>query len=256
MLIQQADRLRWCINPGYHARRGGTYTRAAAVSDLSNVMLLCENIKDTFNNLGLFVDLFQEQPRACRLHSMWTRAEVPEDEDVDFLLGPAFPHPPRRNRHVRYSTGRDLPSISTMSLFIHMISALHASCTIPELAAELQNEQQEVDPVITWRNNSFAESRPPPPDIDDIQDAPLQDGDCQSPSTDGDSNATTTSASRPHDVDNSFDYYGEAPLSPDRNSIFAGRSSTSDHDAHLLALYHADYEWENGEYDKQVRHGC
>jgi hypothetical protein len=192
LLIEQADQLKWCIDPTYHAGRGAAHTRAAAVSDLSNVMLLCENIKDSFSNLGFFVDTFRHQPRACLLNSMWTRAEIPDDDEADFILGAAFPHPPRYSQQLRETTARILPPISTVSLFIHMISALHASCTIPELDVEDKNDRQELDPIIAWINDSSAADQPLFRDLLEMSDAPLQNG-CQSSMED--STSATTSAS-------------------------------------------------------------
>jgi hypothetical protein len=61
-----------------------------------------------------------------------------------------------------------------------------------------------------------------------------------------DSNSATTSASPPQSVDFDFDF----------DYIAGARPPTSDREAALLAWYQADYDWENGVYDTQVRHGC
>jgi hypothetical protein len=139
-------------------------------------MLLCENIKDSFNNFGFFVDLFRHQPRACLLNSMWTRAEIPDDNEADFILAAAFPHPPRYPHHLREPTARNLPPISTMSLFIHMISALHASCTIPELDVDDKDDRPELNPITAWINDSSAADQPLFRDLLEMTDAPLQNG--------------------------------------------------------------------------------
>jgi hypothetical protein len=57
-------------------------------------------------------------------------------------------------------------------------------------------------------------------------------------------------------VDLDFDFHSEASVYPDWDYIAGDRPPTSDREAALLACYQADYDWENGVYDTQVRHGC
>jgi hypothetical protein len=136
-----------------------------------------------------------------------------------------------------------------------MISALHSSCTIPELDVGQTDEKEESDPITLWRNNSSAADQPSSRDLAGIPDAPLQN-DCQSQSSHEDSNSATSSAPRPQSADFEFDFHAETPVWPDWDYIAGGRPTTPDRDAALLASFQADYDWENEVYDTQVRHGC
>jgi hypothetical protein len=131
-LTGQVDQFRWCLDPRYHRRRGPVEVRNAAVSHLSNLMMVCKNFEEYLDNFGLYVDILRPQPISCRLEGWTTRSNVPDDAEMAFTLGSGFFPQTPRDKLQSSQTSLDpdtLPAISRMSLYIHMYSALYASCT-------------------------------------------------------------------------------------------------------------------------------